>query len=104
MCSSSTHWVVDIHSFPTRRSADLGRMLAWFGVAAGAVYLIFAGGAWWGIYSSTLRTITMVIAAVALSSWAIVAIRRPRSEEHSLNSSHLVISYAVFCLKKNNNT
>src|SRR5688500_19768303 len=23
-----------------------------------------------------------------------------RSEEHSLNSSHLVISYAVFCLKK----
>src|SRR5256885_13340786 len=25
-----------------------------------------------------------------------------RSEEHTLNSSHLVISYAVFCLKKNN--
>src|SRR2546426_3246205 len=24
----------------------------------------------------------------------------PRSEEHTLNSSHLVISYAVFCLKK----
>ena len=23
-----------------------------------------------------------------------------RSEEHSLNSSHTVISYAVFCLKK----
>src|SRR5688500_19983656 len=23
-----------------------------------------------------------------------------RSEEHTLNSSHLVISYAVFCLKK----
>src|SRR5256885_5290644 len=26
-----------------------------------------------------------------------------RSEEHSLNSSHLVISYAVFCLKKKKN-
>src|SRR5256885_9300685 len=26
--------------------------------------------------------------------------RWPRSEEHRLNSSHLVISYAVFCLKK----
>src|SRR5256885_6171858 len=25
---------------------------------------------------------------------------QPRSEEHRLNSSHLVISYAVFCLKK----
>src|SRR3977135_1061499 len=26
----------------------------------------------------------------------------PRSEEHSLNSSHDIISYAVFCLKKMN--
>ena len=26
----------------------------------------------------------------------------PRSEEHSLNSSHITISYAVFCLKKKN--
>src|SRR6266566_8723775 len=26
--------------------------------------------------------------------------RARRSEEHTLNSSHLVISYAVFCLKK----
>src|SRR5690625_6444665 len=26
--------------------------------------------------------------------------RSPRSEEHSLNSSHVAISYAVFCLKK----
>src|SRR3712207_8680750 len=28
--------------------------------------------------------------------------RARRSEEHSLNSSHANISYAVFCLKKNN--
>src|SRR5438874_9083023 len=26
-----------------------------------------------------------------------------RSEEHTLNSSHVEISYAVFCLKKKNN-
>src|SRR5437868_13261913 len=26
-----------------------------------------------------------------------------RSEEHTLNSSHVSISYAVFCLKKKNN-
>ena len=25
---------------------------------------------------------------------------KQRSEEHTLNSSHVVISYAVFCLKK----
>src|SRR5256885_5392626 len=30
------------------------------------------------------------------------AVNRKRSEEHTLNSSHLVISYAVFCLKKKN--
>src|SRR5256885_8244275 len=29
---------------------------------------------------------------------------RRRSEEHTSNSSHLVISYAVFCLKKKNNS
>src|SRR3712207_8120882 len=28
--------------------------------------------------------------------------RSDRSEEHTLNSSHANISYAVFCLKKNN--
>src|SRR3712207_7646452 len=28
--------------------------------------------------------------------------RRKRSEEHTLNSSHANISYAVFCLKKKN--
>src|SRR5256885_5480709 len=27
-----------------------------------------------------------------------------RSEEHTSDSSHLVISYAVFCLKKKNNS
>src|SRR5699024_12405404 len=30
------------------------------------------------------------------------AFRRRRSEEHTLNSSHVSISYAVFCLKKKN--
>ena len=27
-------------------------------------------------------------------------LKKARSEEHTLNSSHTVISYAVFCLKK----
>src|SRR5258707_7319331 len=31
-----------------------------------------------------------------------VKILPPRSEEHTLNSSHANISYAVFCLKKKN--
>src|SRR5690606_41179132 len=31
-------------------------------------------------------------------------LRAHRSEEHTLNSSHVKISYAVFCLKKKKNT
>jgi tetratricopeptide (TPR) repeat protein/O-antigen ligase len=58
-------------------------MLAWAGVAAGAVYLIYIGGGWWGIYSPYLRIATMAITAMTLGTWAIVARRvpawRPRS-------------------------
>src|SRR2546427_2326612 len=32
--------------------------------------------------------------------WLVEAVKSLRSEEHSLNSSHSQISYAVFCLKK----
>src|SRR5256885_4638542 len=35
-----------------------------------------------------------------LAFGSISAGQEVRSEEHTLNSSHLVISYAVFCLKK----
>jgi O-antigen ligase len=55
----------------------VGRMLAWAGVAAGAVYLIYVGGAWWGIYSAPLRIATMAMAAVTLAAWAIVMRRNP---------------------------
>src|SRR5689334_24105782 len=33
-----------------------------------------------------------------------IDLRKARSEEHTLNSSHSSISYAVFCLKKKNKT
>ena len=33
-------------------------------------------------------------------AYAIEQKKKPRSEEHTSNSSHTVISYAVFCLKK----
>jgi O-antigen ligase/tetratricopeptide (TPR) repeat protein len=58
-------------------------MLAWVGVALGAVYLIYIGGAWWGIYSPQLRILTMSIAALTLGAWVVIARRnsvwRPRS-------------------------
>src|SRR5688500_20191160 len=62
----------DLHSFPTRRSSDLGD------VAPGGDGL--------------------VAAARRARSAAVRKIRDRKSTR--LNSSHLVISYAVFCLKK----
>src|SRR5688500_19974494 len=56
----------------------------------------------------------MPAAVTSITSWAStcsasearantpMGISRPRSEEHTLNSSHVSISYAVFCLKKKN--
>src|SRR5690625_7050087 len=35
--------------------------------------------------------------------WPARGANNKRSEEHRLNSSHVAISYAVFCLKKKNN-
>src|SRR5256885_4553038 len=60
---------------------------------------------------STLFPYTTLFRSVARRPAAVHVQRHPplarrdlhapdRSEEHRLNSSHLVISYAVFCLKK----
>src|SRR5205807_8169922 len=81
-----------LHSFPTRRSSDLkARPLSW--------------------PSSGLRWFTASIQMRRLHSvWSMICIDRPTDGSRSLdrkstrlNSSHLVISYAVFCLKKKKN-
>src|SRR5205807_10263243 len=70
----------DLHSFPTRRSSDL---------------LVISGGHS-SIYDVRDRVITM------LNRTRDDAIGETFEDRKStrLNSSHLVISYAVFCLKK----
>src|SRR5437867_4544288 len=40
------------------------------------------------------------LAGIILMVAALALLAIPRSEEHTLNSSHRTISYAVFCLKK----
>src|SRR5947209_10310730 len=67
-----------VHSFPTRRSSDL--------VVPGSV--------------ASVAVLAAMAAAVVLVVRAAKVRRAPRSEEHSLNSSHANISYAVCCLKK----
>src|SRR5688500_19376572 len=82
-----------LHTFPTRRSSDLTA------VEAPRRHV--------GVRVQTARHPARGVGE--LSGLAgVVASRRPRrdlprgarSEEPRLNSSHLVISYAVFCLKK----
>src|SRR5205814_8964489 len=79
----------DLHSFPTRRSSDLGI----------------------GDLDAGRRPADSAVAGhlgrVALLDRYGVAVRHRGIEDRKstrLNSSHLGISYAVFCLKKKNNT
>lgn len=57
--------------------AAVGRRVAWVGVALGVAYLIFIGGGWWGIYASSLRLLTVLIAGGTLAIWLSVAVRNP---------------------------
>src|SRR5262245_62600714 len=77
----------DLHSFPTRRSSDLSAS-ACGGMALGSFF-----GLGWGIGASVLPPAASIAARAPRS-------RRPDRKSTRLNSSHLGISYAVFCLKK----
>src|SRR5437588_7399364 len=81
LCFSCPRAPRHLHSFPTRRSSDLTQQLApWLDA------LEEAGARLAGVYSAPLL-------APALAA----ALDRKSTR---LNSSHTVISYAVFCLKK----
>src|SRR5205807_5028211 len=71
----------ELHSFPTRRSSDLPPL------ELGAITAVVLGGA----------SLTGGKGSIAGTVFGAVDRKSTR-----LNSSHLVISYAVFCLKKKN--
>src|SRR5688500_20092534 len=71
----------DLHSFPTRRSSDLGH---------GALEC----------RDGRLQRLRWVLPAADLRLGHLVPGRAKDRKSTRLNSSHLVISYAVFCLKK----
>src|SRR5690606_42144146 len=83
----------DLHSFPTRRSSDLGQRLALYATAAHRT-----------LQEAGLGTIfgDPALAAEGINrgnGW----IRLEDRKSTRLNSSHVKISYAVFCLKKKKN-
>src|SRR5688500_19290288 len=85
-------FLCDLHSFPTRRSSDLG------GRDMAAGLLRFLVGAI--EHRRQLLGDRVVIDGDEVGHRAIPGRDREDRKSTRLNSSHLVISYAVFCLKK----
>src|SRR5688572_32736376 len=80
----------NLHSFPTRRSSDLGRR------DVDLVIVFFAG--------VVLVVVADLAGGDALRVRVELGPRRDRDRKSTrLNSSHSQISYAVFCLKKKRN-
>src|SRR5205807_3451762 len=95
---------LDLHSFPTRRSSDLAdtglRQRTWMGavhVVPADVQATFPGH---DAAAGDLRR-GRLARAVGAKQREDLSLRDRKSTR--LNSSHLVISYAVFCLKKKKN-
>src|SRR5438034_1038383 len=86
-----------LHSFPTRRSSDL---IAFWGWSCGSAWNWIASGS----YSWTELTIPPQSPGRASRRFwpSTGCVRRADRKSTRLNSSHTVMSYAVFCLKKKN--
>src|SRR5256885_8023781 len=81
-----------------RSGLDLGAGTAVaFALGAGVGLLVAAGAGACAV--TVVVTSTVVTAALAVTTVVTVGLDRKSTR---LNSSHLVISYAVFCLKKKN--
>src|SRR5438132_5602642 len=98
--------MLDLHSFPTRRSSDLGLIIRWSQVQ------ILAGPPKQDSAVASMKACLLVSPAPVETQplqYTEVPVREPDSHEvlvrirdrksTRLNSSHTVISYAVFCLK-----
>src|SRR5690242_21672325 len=77
----------DLHSFPTRRSSDLRLPLGSTWVTTAATLVCSASCR----FTEPLPSLEAAESAVRM---------RPDRKSTRLNSSHMSISYAVFCLKK----
>src|SRR5205807_3496150 len=88
----------DLHSFPTRRSSDLNTALDAGNLHSGNLPGIHA---LLNLFDSVFDVLKPTETAGGLSESAIDELIAARDRKSTrLNSSHLVISYAVFCLKK----
>src|SRR5207302_11332577 len=90
-----------LHSFPTRRSSDLpgvmGMITQQFSQLAEQAYSVVWGGVFlWLINPVLAYLLAAYMVPYTLVGWFMYEDRKSTR----LNSSHVKISYAVFCLKK----
>ena len=55
----------------------MGRIAGWMAVLVLTLYLVFFGGSWYGLYSTTIRATSVVLALLTLATWFAIAWRRP---------------------------
>src|SRR5205814_10035683 len=89
-----------LHSFPTRRSSDLSptqiNAQVPIGVPAGQAQVVVTSQNG----PSASFSVTVAATAPAIFFSPVAAVQKRDRKSTRLNSSHLGISYAVFCLKK----
>src|SRR5439155_19122393 len=85
---------LDLHSFPTRRFSDLH--IVHFQLSLGGIDLSVTN---YVVMLWLASALTFVILAGAARAVSVAGAGRDRKSTR-LNSSHVAISYAVFCLKK----
>src|SRR5438874_4972839 len=87
----------DLPSFPTRRSSDLANsVFAGFHVTGGSTSV----RAFWEPLRIAGATARVMLVSAAAQTWKVDAASCRDRKSTRLNSSHVEISYAVFCLKK----
>src|SRR5690606_40080697 len=106
LCMSSLSALRALHSFPTRRSSDLWldfetRVSGAFRALVGHHFSRLANGASQIVVVSSRLDDPKLRAHTFRHHLAVLEIDRKSTR---LNSSHVKISYAVFCLKKKNMT
>src|SRR5207253_5121733 len=92
----------DLHSFPTRRSSDLHGLGAAAGIATSR--LVDQIGRETAAHEDVLEPLAAVRRCLPRPRELQVAVQKQDRKSTRLNSSHVAISYAVFCLKKKNKT
>lgn len=88
----------DPHELPPRMTSDLKRLLAWAVIAGLAIYVLFFGGAWLGLYLTDLRIVTVAAAAGLLAGWALAMRSNPAWRPRSVLLPAILASLASLAI------